>query len=107
MRAVRVKETTHTERLHYLDWLRVIAVLGVVYAHTTNISNQLYWHVRGGDQNAGLIVLVVFGTQWAWRCSGLRYAGADSPFPRASMVRTAMPLRANALLRLRVTDRLL
>ena len=64
MRAVRVKETTHTERLHYLDWLRVIAVLGVFYAHTTNIYDQLYWHVRGGDQNAGLIVLVVFGTQW-------------------------------------------
>jgi acyltransferase-like protein len=64
MRAASVKETTHTERLHYLDWLRVIAVLGVFYAHTTNIYDQLYWHVRGGDQNAGLIVLVVFGTQW-------------------------------------------
>lgn len=64
MRAASVKETTHTERLHYLDWLRVLAVLGVFYAHTTNIYDQLYWNIRSGDQNAGLIVLVVFGTQW-------------------------------------------
>ncbi len=64
MRSASLKETTHTERLHYLDWLRVLAVLGVFYAHTTNIYDQLYWHVRGGDQSAGLIVLVVFGTQW-------------------------------------------
>ncbi len=59
-----VKQTTHAKRLHYLDWLRVLAVLGVFYAHTTNIYDSLYWHIRGGEQNAGLIVLVVFGTQW-------------------------------------------
>ncbi len=61
---VSVKETTHNERLHYLDWLRVLAVLGVFYAHTTNIYDLLYWHIRGSDRSAGLIVLVVFGTQW-------------------------------------------
>lgn len=55
MRAASDKETTHTERLHYLDWLRVVAVLGVFYAHTTNIYDLLYWHIRGGDQSAGLI----------------------------------------------------
>ena len=64
MKPVSVGENTHHERLHYLDWLRVLAVLGVFYAHTTNIYDQLYWHIRAGDQNAGLIVLVVFGTQW-------------------------------------------
>jgi peptidoglycan/LPS O-acetylase OafA/YrhL len=64
MRSVSVKGTPHTERLHYLDWLRVLAVLGVFYAHTINIYDSLYWHIRGGEQNAGLIVLVIFGTQW-------------------------------------------
>jgi hypothetical protein len=64
MRSVNVEGAPHTERLHYLDWLRVLAVLGVFYAHTTNIYDSLYWHIRGGDQNAGLMVLVVFGTQW-------------------------------------------
>ena len=64
MRSLSVKETPHTERLHYLDWLRVLAVLGVFYAHTINIYDSLYWHIRGGEQNSGLMVLVVFGTQW-------------------------------------------
>jgi hypothetical protein len=64
MNTSSVKETTHTVRLHYLDWLRVLAVLGVFYAHATNIYDSLYWHIRSGEPNAGLIVLVVFGTQW-------------------------------------------
>jgi hypothetical protein len=39
-------------------------VLGVFYAHTTDIFDKFYWHVRGADQQAGLMVLVVFGTEW-------------------------------------------
>ncbi len=59
------KETLHThERLHYLDWLRVLAVLGVFYAHSINIFDMLYWHIRSEGQSSGLMVLVVFGTQW-------------------------------------------
>jgi acyltransferase-like protein len=65
MKSFSAEETTPTrERLHYLDWLRVLAVLGVFYAHTINIFDILYWHIRGGGQSSGLIVLVVFGTQW-------------------------------------------
>jgi len=54
----------HRERLHYLDWLRVLAVLGVFYAHSADIFDRYYWHIKGVEQNAGLIVLVVFGTEW-------------------------------------------
>ncbi len=64
MKSVSVEGTQHTGRLHYLDWLRVLAVLGVFYAHALNIYDSLYWRIRGGEENAGLIVLVVFGTQW-------------------------------------------
>src|SRR5215471_14247482 len=65
MSTLSAKETLHThERLHYLDWLRVLAVLGVFYAHSINIFDMLYWHVRSGGQSSGLIVMVVFGTQW-------------------------------------------
>jgi glucan biosynthesis protein C len=64
MRSGSVEGTPHTARLHYPDWLRVLAVLGVFNAHSTNIYDSLYWHIRGGEQNAGLMVLVVFGTQW-------------------------------------------
>jgi hypothetical protein len=65
MKAVSVEETTGTKvRLHYLDWLRVLALVGVFYAHSINIFDMLYWHIRGGGQSNGLIVLVIFGTQW-------------------------------------------
>jgi peptidoglycan/LPS O-acetylase OafA/YrhL len=65
MKSLTAEATTRTrERLHYLDWLRVLAVLGVFYAHSINIFDTLYWHVRSGGQSTGLIVFVVFGTQW-------------------------------------------
>jgi fucose 4-O-acetylase-like acetyltransferase len=38
--------------------------VGVFYAHSINIFDMLYWHVRSGGQSTGLIVMVVFGTQW-------------------------------------------
>jgi glucans biosynthesis protein C len=65
MKTLRAEGSIQTsERLHYLDWLRVLAVVGVFYAHSINIFDMLYWHVRSGGQRSGLIVLVVFGTQW-------------------------------------------
>jgi len=65
MKSLTAEATTRTRvRLHYLDWLRVLAVLGVFYAHSINIFDMLYWHVRSGGQSTGLIVLVIFGTQW-------------------------------------------
>jgi len=65
MKSIGAEETTRTrERLHYLDWLRVLAVVGVFYAHSINIFDMLYWHIRSGGQSSGLIVMVIFGTQW-------------------------------------------
>ena len=65
MKTLSAEESRQTsKRLHYLDWLRVLAVVGVFYAHSINIFDMLYWHVRSGGQSSGLIVLVVFGTQW-------------------------------------------
>lgn len=48
------------KRLYYLDWLRVLAVLGVFYAHTSSIFDTFYWQV---NDSRG-ITLVVFGTEW-------------------------------------------
>lgn len=83
MRSFSVEGTPHTARLHYLDWLRVLAVVGVFYAHTINIYDMLYWHIRGGAQNTGLMVLVVFGTQWGMSLFFF-LAGASAWFALAS-----------------------
>ncbi len=84
MKVLNSKETLYTkERLHYLDWLRVLAVLGVFYAHSINIFDMLYWHVRSGGQSTGLIVLIVFGTQWGMSLFFF-LAGASAWFALAS-----------------------
>jgi peptidoglycan/LPS O-acetylase OafA/YrhL len=44
------EEPMHRERLNYLDWLRVLAVLGVFYAHSVDIFDMYYLHVRGEAQ---------------------------------------------------------
>ncbi len=64
MKRLSHNEPVEGERLHYLDWLRVLAVLGVFYAHAVDIFDMYYWHLRNAEQNASLIVLTVFGTEW-------------------------------------------
>lgn len=54
---------TKQERLHYLDWLRVLVVLGVFYAHTIDIFDTLYWHTRSGQQSSSLQSFIVFASQ--------------------------------------------
>ncbi len=67
--------TGKQKRLYYLDWLRVLAVLGVFYAHTVSIFDILYWHVN----NSRTMTLVVFGTQWGMSLFFL-LAGASAWF---------------------------
>lgn len=48
------------ERLYYLDWLRVLVVLGVFYAHAVSIFDLLYWQMNDSKGKT----LVIFGTEW-------------------------------------------
>jgi acyltransferase-like protein len=66
MKLISAKDTTKLkqERLHYLDWLRVLVVLGVFYAHTIYIFDILYWHSRSEQQNLVLEDFVAFSSQW-------------------------------------------
>jgi len=70
---------TQQGRLHYLDWLRVLVVLAVFYAHTTDIFDTLSWHIRNGQQNSGLEVLFSFLSYWGMSLMFL-LAGASACF---------------------------
>ncbi|SRR6266568_3229548 len=70
---------TQHGRLHYLDWLRVLVVLAVFYAHTTDIFDTLSWHIRNGQQNPGLEVLFTFLSYWGMSLMFL-LAGASAFF---------------------------
>jgi peptidoglycan/LPS O-acetylase OafA/YrhL len=45
-------------RLHYLDWLRVVAILGVFLFHAVHPFDATDWHIKNADQS--LIVTLVF-----------------------------------------------
>ena len=64
MKSQRYQDSKYSARLHYLDWLRVLAVLGVFYAHAADIFDMVHWHIREIPQNADLLALAVLGTQW-------------------------------------------
>ncbi len=78
-KGIRLLVAEQPKRLHYLDWLRVFAVLGVFYAHAIYIFNLLYWHV---NDSRG-IALIVFGTEWGMALFFL-LAGASAWFSLGS-----------------------
>lgn len=47
-------------RLHYLDWLRVLAVLGVFLFHAVHPFGTFDWHVKNPQQSEAISLLLVF-----------------------------------------------
>ena len=51
-------------RLHWIDWLRVAAIVGVFLFHTLRPFNADGWHVKNLEQSAGLSVAM--GVFWSF-----------------------------------------
>jgi glucans biosynthesis protein C len=52
-------------RLFYLDWLRVLAMVGIFFFHNARFFDEFSdWHVRNATTNLGASVLVAFLGQW-------------------------------------------
>jgi glucan biosynthesis protein C len=66
MVSLRTEGAAHTkqERLFYLDWLRVLAVLAVFYFHTLRPFDTTYWHVKNPQQSLVATILLFFFSQW-------------------------------------------
>jgi glucan biosynthesis protein C len=60
----KVPAKTKQERLFYLDWLRVLAVLTVFYFHTLRPFDLTYWHVKNTQQSLVITILLFFFSQW-------------------------------------------
>jgi len=74
-----IEKPVQPERLYYLDWLRVLAVFGVFIAHTADIFDILYWHVRQGGGGIKWDILGGFGAEWGMSLVFL-LAGASAWF---------------------------
>src|SRR5437764_14761049 len=86
-----LETTGKQKRLHYLDWLRVLAVLGVFYVHTSNNFDALDWHTH----DSKLLTLGLFGSEWGMSLFFL-LAGASVSFSLGS--RTSRPFIAQRFL---------
>ena len=51
-------------RLYYIDWLRVLAILGVFLFHSTNVFNTMPFHIKNAEQSAVITTIQAFFFPW-------------------------------------------
>jgi peptidoglycan/LPS O-acetylase OafA/YrhL len=51
-------------RLHYLDWLRVIAILGVFLFHASNVFNDFDFHIKNAERSTAISIVQGFLFPW-------------------------------------------
>ena len=65
---METQASSHEEtpvRLHYIDWLRVLAILGVFLFHAVHPFDATDWHIKNADQSILVtLVFVIFLYPW-------------------------------------------
>ena len=56
--------TRETVRLHYLDWLRVLAILMVFLFHAVHLFDLTGWHIKNTEQSMALTAVLVLLGLW-------------------------------------------
>ncbi|WP_433169380.1 acyltransferase family protein [Kribbella sp. CA-247076] len=88
------------QRLSYLDWLRVLAVVGVFVFHTLRPFDDADWHVKNAERSEGISIGIAFLGLWglafffllsgagAWLALRWRTAGG---FVKERLLRLLLP----------------
>lgn len=72
--------TQQRARIHYLDWLRVLAILGVFFFHAVQPFDATDWHIKNAEQSILVtLVFVIFLYPWGMPLFFL-LSGAGSSF---------------------------
>lgn len=66
-------------RLHYLDWLRVLAILGVVLFHAVHPFDTIDWQIKNNEQSMVITIILIFFDFWGMQLFFL-LSGAGSWF---------------------------
>lgn len=54
-----------SSRMFYLDWLRVLAMLGIFFFHNARFYDSFTdWHVKNATTNLAASAIVAFMSQW-------------------------------------------
>jgi peptidoglycan/LPS O-acetylase OafA/YrhL len=51
-------------RLYYLDWLRVLAIVGVFFFHAVHPFDAFPWEIKNAEQSALVTLFIVFLAPW-------------------------------------------
>jgi len=51
-------------RLHYIDWLRVLAILGVFLFHSSCVFNDYNFHIKNTEQSSTITIIQSFFFPW-------------------------------------------
>jgi peptidoglycan/LPS O-acetylase OafA/YrhL len=70
---------TKSLRLHYLDWLRVLAILGVVVFHAVHPFDHITWHIKDPEPSVSVTLFIVSLYPWGMPLFFL-ISGAGSRF---------------------------
>jgi len=52
------------QRLYYIDWLRVLAMLSIFFFHADRFFDYYDWHVKNGEHNIISTIHISFFSQW-------------------------------------------
>lgn len=94
---IREQSAKRSTRLHYLDWLRVLAILGVFLVHALHPFDTLDWHIKNAQQSEPLSFLLLFLFSWGMPLFFL-ISGAASRF--ALQRRTGRQYTSERIMRL-------
>lgn len=51
-------------RLHYLDWLHVLAILAVFLFHAVHPFDYIDWHIKNAEKSLTVMLIQMFFTTW-------------------------------------------
>jgi glucans biosynthesis protein C len=60
----RDSEDARWARITWVDWLRVLAVLGVFLFHAVHPWDEFDWHIKAEEQSVGLTLVQAFFATW-------------------------------------------
>jgi peptidoglycan/LPS O-acetylase OafA/YrhL len=55
---------SNPQRLYYIDWLRILAMLSLFFFHADRFFDYYDWHVKNGERNIISSIHVAFFVQW-------------------------------------------
>jgi peptidoglycan/LPS O-acetylase OafA/YrhL len=60
----KTRSSQKSTRLHYLDWLRVLAILGVIVFHAVHPFDHIDWHIKDPEPSVPVTLLIVSLYPW-------------------------------------------